>query len=41
MKMKKCAKCKHYTLKDEHCATKTVDAHYKFKKWIAPVHPDG
>jgi rRNA maturation protein Nop10 len=32
--LKKCPKCKNYTLKNE-CSkdeTKTIDAHYKFKK---------
>tara|TARA_Y100000310_G_C20498952_1_gene722953 strand:- start:730 stop:852 length:123 start_codon:yes stop_codon:yes gene_type:complete len=32
MKLKKCKKCKQYTLKSEHCKEKTKDAHYKFVK---------
>ena len=33
-KLKKCAKCKSYTLNDscEKCKTPTLDAHYKFIK---------
>ncbi|MFQ6010464.1 MAG: nucleolar RNA-binding Nop10p family protein [Candidatus Aenigmatarchaeota archaeon] len=27
MKMRKCAKCGSYTLKEEHCETKTVSPH--------------
>jgi rRNA maturation protein Nop10 len=33
MKLKKCAKCRKYTIKDEHCTAKTIDAHYKYKKF--------
>jgi rRNA maturation protein Nop10 len=33
MKLKKCSKCKSYTLKGEcKCGSATEDAHYKFVK---------
>jgi rRNA maturation protein Nop10 len=33
MKLKKCEKCKEYTLKEkcEKCKTKTREAHYKYR----------
>lgn len=30
--LKKCQKCKEYTLKDEHCKEKTKEAGYKHVK---------
>ena len=32
MNLRKCNKCKKYTLKQEHCSQKTKDAHYKYIK---------
>lgn len=41
MKLKKCKKCKIYTLKDKcsKCDEKTSDAHYKFIH-IRPIKKD-
>lgn len=30
MNLKKCVKCKSYTLQSEHCSVKTKEAGYKF-----------
>lgn len=31
-KLKKCQKCKNYTMKNEHCNEKTKEAGYKYLK---------